>query len=102
VDVEKGPNYEVLAAEIPEDEEKRSIRLSRRLSDWSLNKGYPQVPVVEGLERQVTSEDLIMMWPHRRYVCIHIKIYTYMYYAYMYICTYLFLHILIHMFFYVY
>jgi hypothetical protein len=43
VDVEKGPSYEVIAAEIPEDEEKRSIRLSRRLSDWSLNKGYPQV-----------------------------------------------------------
>lgn len=66
MDVEKGPSYEVIAAEIPEDEEKRNIRLSRRLSDWSLNKGYPQVPVVEGGERQLTSEDLIMMGPHRR------------------------------------
>jgi hypothetical protein len=66
IDVEKGPSYKPIEEEIPEDEEKRSIRLSRRLSDWSLNKGYPQVPVVEGVDHKATSEDLIKMGPNRR------------------------------------
>lgn len=62
-DVEGGPTYKIIEEEIPEDELRKSIRLSRQLSDWSLNKGYPQIPV-EG--RKATSEDCIKMGPHRR------------------------------------